>query len=181
MQAKNIFGLAYHFIPRTLADRSSEANIARGENITKSGNTIYIMSGAMPLTDDLYALANSSDFETAYSSQLVSKFEDQELTYYYDRLKKTRTIKKTPDAIEFTHLVDGDITWYAVKLNDIDGAVTVDGVSQESMMFSDSIGVWSDTDRAVVVEATTGLSTGSTNIFKDFVVTIQDVLSDDIA
>ena len=178
MKASNIFGMAYHFMPRDLGNRSTEAEITRGENINTLNNTIYLMTGTMPDTDTLFAIDNVNAFELAYSGQIVAKFTGQSLTYLYDRAKKIRTIKKTPDSVDFTHLVDGAVTWFAVKLTDVDTVAPDNGT--QSLVYGDSVGTWTDTDRVVVVESKDSKATGSSNIFKDFVLVIQDKLTADL-
>jgi hypothetical protein len=179
MKASNIFGMAFHFMPRDLSNRSTDSEISRGEDITTQNNVIYLMTGTMPTTDELYAVGNVNEFEATYTSATVAKFNAQEFTYTYDRPKKMRTIKKTPDAVDFVHGVDGAITWAAVKLTDVDSAQADDG--EQSLIFLDSVGTWSDTERAVVVESTDIKVTGDSNILKDFVLVVQDKLSADQA
>jgi len=181
MKASNIFGMAFHFMPRDLSARSSDTEIRRGENIVTQNNVIYLMTGVMPDTDTLYDINNMDEFEAAYGSQQISKFEDNEFTYYYDRLKKIRTIQKTVDALNFTHDVDGAVTWFAVKMTDVDGVqYAEDGVTEEqTFIFSDSVGTWLDTDRAMVLSNKESQVAGSENILKDFVLVIQDKLTDE--
>lgn len=178
MKASNIYGMAYHFMPRDLGNRSTEAEITRGENISTSNNVVYLMTGTMPSTDDLFAVNNVTAFETAYTSQMVAKFTAQSFTYLYDRAKKIRTIKKTPDAIDFNHLVTGAVTWFAVKLTDVDTVAADTG--DQSLIFGDSVGTWTDSDKVIVLETKDSRNAGEANVFKDFVVVIQDKLTADL-
>ena len=182
MKASNIFGIAYHFIPRDLDKRSTEAEIVRGENIITQNNVIYLMTGTMPETDALYSVNNTTEFEATFGGSKLTKFTAQEFTYLYDRAKKVRTIKKTPNAIDFTHEIDGAVTWFAVKLTDVDGAkFAADGTTpEETFIFGDSIGTWTSTERALVVEGTDSRTAGTANIFKDFVLVIQDKITEDL-
>ena len=183
MKAKNIFGMAFHFMPRDLGNRESINEVNRGIDVTKDGNVIYLMTGDMPLTDDLYNINNTDEFENIYGDKIIQKFENQTFTYYYDKQKKIRTIKKEADALDFTHEIDGAVTWFCVKLADIDGEVFAeDGTTPEhTLIFSDSVGTWNDTERSIIVESTDNLTAGTPNILKDFVLSIQDSLSSDLS
>lgn len=178
MKASNIYGMAYHFMPRDLGNRSTEAEITRGENILTTNNVIYLMTGTMPDTDTLFNIDNVNAFELAYSGQMVAKFTGQSFTYLYDRAKKIRTIKKAPDAVDFTHLVEGAVTWFAVKLTDVDTVEADNGA--QSLIYGDSVGTWNDAERVVVVESKDSRAVGATNILKDFVLVIQDRLTADL-
>lgn len=177
MRTSNIFGIAYHFIPRDLSNRTTEAEVIRGTSIVTENNVIYIMSGEMPTTDELYEIGTAALFETTYASQIAAKITGLQFTYSYNRQTKERIIRKTPvDAIHFNMLVNGPIGWYAVKLTDVDANTS----GEESLFFSDSIGIWSDTERAVIMESLAADATQE-NIFKDFVLSIQDSLKTELA
>lgn len=182
MRTNNIFGMAYHFCPRDLSARGTSTEVNRGTSLVTENNKIYMMRGAMPLTDDLYNISTTDEFETAYGNDIVYTFDGLQFTYSYDKRNKERVIRKTPiDALDFTMEIDGPITWFAVVLTDVDGLIyEEDGTTpQHTMFFSDSIGIWSDTERAIIVESLEGVQNDA-NIFKDFVLSIQDGLKSEL-
>ena len=177
MRTSNIYGLAYHFIPKDIPLRDTQAEVAAGLDKVTQGNVVYIMTGTMPPSSDLYEINDTTEFETLYTNNIATKFENIEMTYSYHKRSKERIIKKTPvDALDFTMNVSGPITWFAIKLTDWDGD-REDG--EQTFIFSDSIGLWDDLERAMIVESMAA-SVGDANIFKDFVLSIQDGLKSEL-
>jgi hypothetical protein len=176
MRTSNIFGMAYHFLPRDISNRSTGTEVSRGTSLSTSGNVIYFMSGTMPDADTLYEIGDVDTFETNFAGQISGKISGLTFVYSYDKRNKERVIRKTPvDALHWTMTSTG-IGWFAVKLTDVDTSVS----GEDTMFFSDSIGEWNDTERAIIIESKTAIS-GQENIFKDFVLSIQDGLKSELA
>ena len=180
MRTNNIFGMAYHFCPRDLNVRGTATEVSRGTTLVTEGNRIYLMIGEMPTTEELYQIGTADEFEVAYGDNIAYQLSGLQFTYTYDKRNKERVIRKTPvDAIHFDMEVTGTIGWFMVVLTDVDGTNGTAEAPEDTLFFSDSIGIWTDTERAVMLESLPGIS-GEENIFKDFVLSIQDGLKSEL-
>ena len=116
MILKNYFSASYDFTPAH-KNKRVHRQIDKG-TMTTNNNTIIIMNGPMPDTNVLYEVNDLVEFETIYGADIVTKFENQEITYSYDKEKKERIVRKLPDALDFVYAIDASIGWFAILLEE---------------------------------------------------------------
>lgn len=177
MIVNNLIGTAANFIPRNVAVKKTKANIDLLTNFSTTGNRIALFTGAMPDINELYEGQLLDTIISNYNDKHVATIDNLGFTYLYDFVKKERTIKITlPNALDFTSKVDGTIGWYAIKLTEATGEAVV---GEEVLIFSDSIGLWEDTSRSIVVDQL-DVTIGSTNIFKSFLLSFKDSITSEL-
>jgi len=165
MKISNFFGISYHFTPRVLSN-INETTASLVETVTQEGNKILFFDGDMPADDDLYGILNEIQLREAYTP--IMEVTDLQFTYTYTKSTKKKLIKKLPvDALDLVFTGDGTIGWAAVIL-------TGDGsVSDDIILFTDSIGQWGDDNMPIIIDKYTGV-TGDKNVFKDFSLILRD-------
>jgi len=121
MIVKNYFGTSLDFLPKEVMTRGLSTHINSYKELVSYKNIIYLMTGSMPETNELYEINDVTEFEATYGSDIVTKIDGIDLAYHYDTAKKERIIKKGwKDALDFTYNVDGTISWFAVKLSELE-------------------------------------------------------------
>ena len=171
MKVANFFGISYHFAPKVISNINDTTKTIT-ESITQTGNKILFFDGAIPADDTLYNITTEADLRTAYTP--IMEVGSLTFTYTYTKANKKKIIKKTPvDAMDLTFTGNGTIGWAAVILAD-DGSVTDDLI-----VFTDSIGQWGDDDMPIIIDKYTGVA-GDKNVFKDFSLILRDISSNEI-
>lgn len=172
MKTLNFFGMSYHFAP----DSNIETGNVNSEIIadkTVSGNKIYFFDGVLPEVETLYEIQNEADLLEQFGDSKIMQVTDLDFNYSYDVVTKERQIRKVPvDALDVPIEKDGTIGWAAIVL------ATEDGIEGNTIIFTDSIGVWGDQLSPIIIDRV-GCTAGENNIFKDISIIFRDVSSNE--
>ncbi len=124
MIVKNYFGTAFDFLPKEVLTRGHTSHLEAYIDVQTQNNTIYLMNGVMPEMNELYEVLDTETFENTYNNNIINKIDGLDFIYHYDIAKKEKIIKKDwKDALDITYGMDGTITWFAVKLTEVDTKV----------------------------------------------------------
>jgi hypothetical protein len=180
METLNFTGLSYNFAP-VVQNYQNSATATLGNTTIVSPETevaVYFYKGTMPSEATLYSINDEAALiaNQTINADLVCMYddttdttgvEDVELTFTYSVTKKQMNVKKSPvDAVETTASTlsaAADITWCAIVFG-----------NQDQIIFTDSIGVWGDNDKSVIISKTTNIASGDTITLKDISLTIRD-------
>jgi len=117
MILKNYLGVAWDF--NTEVENKYNTHINKILDFRKyyPNSTFYVMDGEIPSTDVIYEIMDKQAFETAYGDNIIARFDNRMFYSDYDKLKKERILRHSPDALDFNFAIDGTIGWVAVQLH----------------------------------------------------------------
>jgi hypothetical protein len=160
MRISNFYGVSHYFMPQVIGHTTVV------DSLEKDGNKILFFDGALPDAETLYTYGTEEELLTAHTP--IMEITGLTFAYTYTVEDKKKMIKKIPvDAIDVEFTGDGTIGWAAIVL------AGDTGVSDNMIMFTDSIGNWGEDDNPIIIEKMTGV-TGDTNTFKDFSLVLRD-------
>lgn len=195
MKYSNIYNFSMTVCPRSIKAYNSSGifslsnnnayfrykynNNPRNTDCTTQGNSFYLFSGTKPSYDVLKLVDTKDKLLTDYGSNLVARLENQPIEWTYDLITKTRTVRKKPNAENIIAEIDGDITWAAIVCTPStsgDNVATFEPIdtTKDSIIFTNTLGTWDDTDTVITMSKLNGIITGEEIIFKDFSFRLRD-------
>lgn len=143
MKYANAFGNALHFTPNVIDFHTTTYGDG---DIFGGANKIYFFNDISKfIVDDLFLITNEANLLASYGSDLIGTVTNFGIKYTYNAGKKERLALQNPiDAIPFNNLIDGIISWAAVR-------VKTDGTN-DFFIFTDNIGTFYDKTKFIKVD-----------------------------
>ena len=181
----NIYNNSMNFMPYSAPKYYQTGNASitgvttyNHHTFSTQGNEFIFFKSAKPA--DLFTIESKQQLLDTHGADIITKLVDVQIDWIYNTTTRERFVKKHVDAKDMTVEQDGDIVWCAIITTQeetiVDSVVTslpIDN-TKDSILFTDVIGDWTLDNSVITLDLLTGLTTGSTVVFKDFSMILRD-------